>query len=231
VAGCGLGCWGCRGVLGVLGLEGQQLWRRGVQGMVGRCDAALGMGHGARGRLHLWCLGGPRSMSAAAGSYPQYLAALQPAVRPDTSNSTLQRPCPAAAGAGASAAAVCELLLKLYPLRQPLLSRHATDALTALASSHASHLGPKALSELLAALMQQEASFERKDLDLTLALTRFLEAALIRLAGLGGSGGWAAGGWRLESANAVIGKVVGMAVGHCAFSLLPVLLRLMLRRV
>ena len=73
-------------------------------------------------------------------------------------------------------------MLKLYPLRQPLLSRHATDTLSALAASSASHLSPKALSELVAALAQQEAAFDRKDLDLTLALTRFLETALTRCA-------------------------------------------------
>lgn len=75
---------------------------------------------------------------------------------------------------------MCELLLKLYPLRQPLLSRCATDALAALASSSASHLSPKALSELVGAVLGQEAAFDGRDLDLTLSLTRFLEAALIR---------------------------------------------------
>ena len=87
-----------------------------------------------------------------------------------------------ASTAGPSAAAICELLLKLYPLRQPLLSRHATDALSGLAASSASHLSPKALSEVVAAVAQQEAAFDRKDLDLTLALTRFLETALTRFA-------------------------------------------------
>ncbi|GAB4822579.1 hypothetical protein N2152v2_009625 [Parachlorella kessleri] len=86
----------------------------------------------------------------------------------------LERSCP-------SAASICELLLKLFPLRQPLLSRHASDALSALAASSASHLSPRALSELVAAVVQQEAAFDRKDLDLTLALTRFLETALTRL--------------------------------------------------
>lgn len=100
--------------------------------------------------------------------------------------------------AGSAAAGVCELLLKLYPLRQPLLSRHATDVLSALPSSTASHLSPKALAELISAVLAQQeealGSERGRDLDLTLALTRFLEAALSRCAGLRCAvlGGWAA---------------------------------------
>lgn len=86
--------------------------------------------------------------------------------------------------AGAAAAPACDLLLKLYPLRQPLLSRHATDALTALCSAPGSHLSPKALSELLGAALGAEALWDaRRDPDTTLAATRLLEDGLCRLAG------------------------------------------------
>ena len=46
-------------------------------------------------------------------------------------------------------ATILSLLLQLYPLRQPLLSRHATEALTVLASSPSSHLTAEALARLL----------------------------------------------------------------------------------
>jgi hypothetical protein len=41
------------------------------------------------------------------------------------------------------------MLFQLYPLRQPLLTRNATEALAALCSSSASHLSPAALAEVL----------------------------------------------------------------------------------
>lgn len=82
--------------------------------------------------------------------------------------------------AGVSAISICDLLLKLYPLRQPLLSRHTTDVLTRLTSSSASHLSPKALSDLIGSVLAQESTLDRKDLDLLLAVTRFLESAIIK---------------------------------------------------
>lgn len=45
---------------------------------------------------------------------------------------------------------VVDLLFQLYPLRQPLLSRHTTQALAALAASPASALSPAMLAEMLA---------------------------------------------------------------------------------
>lgn len=42
-----------------------------------------------------------------------------------------------------------DLLFKLYPLRQPLLSRHATDALAALVAAPTCHLAPAALADVL----------------------------------------------------------------------------------
>lgn len=54
-----------------------------------------------------------------------------------------------------------------------------------VADLQASHLSARALSELVSAVAGQEGAFERKDLDLALALTRFMEAALIRCGGWG----------------------------------------------
>jgi len=44
---------------------------------------------------------------------------------------------------------VIDLLFQLYPLKQPLLSRHATEALSALCDSQVSHLSPTTLSQIL----------------------------------------------------------------------------------
>jgi len=40
-------------------------------------------------------------------------------------------------------------LFQLYPLKQPLLSRHATEALAALCESQASHVSPATLAQIL----------------------------------------------------------------------------------
>ena len=85
------------------------------------------------------------------------------------------------APAGASALSTCELLLKLYPLKQPLLSRHTTEVLTALASSSASALPAPALAQLLSVVMEQEALWDVRDADNVLSLTRLLEAGLAQL--------------------------------------------------
>jgi ribosomal RNA-processing protein 12 len=74
-------------------------------------------------------------------------------------------------------------LLKLYPLRQPLLSRHATDALTALCAAPGNHLSAKGLAELLAAVVASEQQlWERRDADTTVSAIRLLEDGFCRLA-------------------------------------------------
>jgi ribosomal RNA-processing protein 12 len=77
---------------------------------------------------------------------------------------------------------VCDLLLKLFPLRQPLLSRHAADALAALCAAPGAHVSPGALSELLAAVLACEQLWERRDADITVAAIRLVEEGLRRLA-------------------------------------------------
>ena len=85
--------------------------------------------------------------------------------------------------AGAAAAPACDLLLKLFPLRQPLLSRHAVEALTALAAAPGAHLAGSALGGLLGAALGSEPLWDaRRDPDTTLAAVRLLEDGLCRLA-------------------------------------------------
>ncbi|DBA66455.1 TPA: hypothetical protein ACH3X2_002431 [Trebouxia sp. C0005] len=74
-----------------------------------------------------------------------------------------------------------KMLLKLYVLRQPMLSRSTTDCLEMLCSAKNSHLGSAALGEVLQQVLQQEAAWDRKDTDLMLALTSFIETGFTRL--------------------------------------------------
>jgi hypothetical protein len=48
--------------------------------------------------------------------------------------------------------------VKLYSLRQPLLSRHTSEVLGAVAGSSSSHINPQQLQQLLALLIDGEAS-------------------------------------------------------------------------
>lgn len=73
-----------------------------------------------------------------------------------------------------------KMLLKLYVLRQPMLSRSTTDCLEMLCSAKNSHLGSAALGELLQQVLQQEAAWDRKDTDLMLALTSLIESGFTR---------------------------------------------------
>lgn len=57
--------------------------------------------------------------------------------------------------AQAAAIGICDLLFKLYPLKQALLSRHATEALAVLCSAPSSQLSPQALAHLLGAVLDQ----------------------------------------------------------------------------
>lgn len=74
------------------------------------------------------------------------------------------------------------MLLKLYVLRQPMLSRSTTDCLEMLCSARNSHLGAAALGELLHQVLQQEEAWGRKDTDLVLGLTKLIETGFIRFA-------------------------------------------------
>jgi hypothetical protein len=50
------------------------------------------------------------------------------------------------------------MLVKLYALRQPLVSRHASEVLAAVAGNSSSHLGTAQLAQLLGMLIDGEAS-------------------------------------------------------------------------
>lgn len=72
------------------------------------------------------------------------------------------------------------MLLKLYVLRQPMLSRSTTDCLHMLCSATTSHLGSAALGDLLHQVLQQEAAWDRKEADLIQALTALVESGFTR---------------------------------------------------
>jgi hypothetical protein len=50
------------------------------------------------------------------------------------------------------------MLVKLYALHQPLVNRHTSEVLAAVASSSSSHLGTGQLAQLLGMLIDGEAS-------------------------------------------------------------------------
>ncbi|KAF8071289.1 uhpC [Scenedesmus sp. PABB004] len=83
--------------------------------------------------------------------------------------------------AGASLPPLADLLVKLYGLRQPLLSRHTSDVLAALAGAPGSHLSAAQLGQLLRLLVDGEA------------------AALLAAGLGGGGGGGGAGGDQLSA--------------------------------
>lgn len=123
------------------------------------------------------CQGGRHLLPAAAPSAPRSSAASQLAP-------TAPRPGPLGP-AGPAAAPVCDLLLKLYPLRQPLLSRHATEALTALAAAPGGHLTARGLGELVGAVLGAEQLWERRaDSGAVAAAVRLVEDGMCRLAAL-----------------------------------------------
>lgn len=83
--------------------------------------------------------------------------------------------------AGSVVGPLSAMLLKLYVLRQPMLSRSSTDCLEMLCSARNSHLGPAALGDILQQVLQQESAWLQKDTDLMLALTKLVETGFIRL--------------------------------------------------
>lgn len=78
-------------------------------------------------------------------------------------------------------------ILKLYSLRQPLITRHATDALAALAAAPGGHLAPGQLDQLLGIVLEGDDLWEAAEkagggADGILALIRLLEVGLRSLA-------------------------------------------------
>lgn len=78
--------------------------------------------------------------------------------------------------------AICEVLLKLYPLRQPLISGAVTETLAALCASSTAKLSPQTLADLLNAVLALESSFDRRDASSTLSMLRLLEQGVLRVA-------------------------------------------------
>lgn len=82
--------------------------------------------------------------------------------------------------AAPAAAKAAGLLTRLYALRQPLLSRHASDALAALASAPGARLPTPDLAALLGGVLGAEGAWERRQPDTLLSSMRLLEAGLPR---------------------------------------------------
>mmetsp|Transcript_58137 Transcript_58137/g.184995 ORF Transcript_58137/g.184995 Transcript_58137/m.184995 type:complete len:787 (+) Transcript_58137:188-2548(+) len=76
---------------------------------------------------------------------------------------------------------ICEQLLALLPLRQPLLTRHATDVLHALCTAPGDALAPGTLAGLMGAIVDQREAWDRRDVDTVVCLLRLTEAGYIRL--------------------------------------------------
>ncbi|GBF99810.1 hypothetical protein Rsub_12563 [Raphidocelis subcapitata] len=89
--------------------------------------------------------------------------------------------------AGPALPGVLDGVLKLYSLRQPLITRHATDALAALAAAPGGHLSPGQLDQLLGLVLEGEGLWEAAEkagggADGPLSLVRLLEVSLRSLA-------------------------------------------------
>jgi hypothetical protein len=117
--------------------------------------------------------------------------------------------------AGPSLPGVVDQALKLYSLRQPLLTRHATDALAALAAAPGGHLAPGQLDQLLGIALDSEELWAAAaagggaaasgGADGPLALVRLVEAGLRALAGRDA----AAAARRLPRAALALGAQLG----------------------
>lgn len=81
--------------------------------------------------------------------------------------------------AGKAVQDIAGLVLKLYILRQPLLSRSATECLTAVCNS-ASSLSPAALMDLLKAVVTMEGAWDMKDPAILVSLMGLVEAGYLR---------------------------------------------------
>jgi ribosomal RNA-processing protein 12 len=90
--------------------------------------------------------------------------------------------------AGPCLPGVMDQVLKLYSLRQPLLTRHATDALAALAAAPGGHLSPGHLDQLMGLALDGEELWAAASAggsagaDGPLALVRLVEVGLRSLA-------------------------------------------------
>lgn len=59
---------------------------------------------------------------------------------------------------GSSLPSLIDMLVKLYALHQPLVSRHTSEVLAAVAGNSSSHLGSGQLAQLLGLLIDGEAA-------------------------------------------------------------------------
>jgi ribosomal RNA-processing protein 12 len=95
---------------------------------------------------------------------------------------SLKHVTPVSMSAGAAAAEAAGLVTRLFALRQPLLMRHAADALAALAGAPGAALPAPDLAALLGGVLGAEGAWERRQPDALLAVVRVLDAGLPRCA-------------------------------------------------
>ena len=74
---------------------------------------------------------------------------------------------------------VVGLMLKLYVLRQPMLSRSATECLAALCVGSSS-ISAIALVEVLRKVVHMETAWDSKDADSLISLINLVESGYIR---------------------------------------------------
>ncbi len=74
---------------------------------------------------------------------------------------------------------VVGLMLKLYVLRQPMLSRSATECLAALCAGSSS-ISAAALVEVLRNVVHMETAWDSKDADSLISLINLVESGYIR---------------------------------------------------
>ena len=75
---------------------------------------------------------------------------------------------------------ICDAIVPLFTLRQPLLTGTATAVLSALVSGHDTNLRAQDLAALLQAITSSEVAWETKDADTLLSLARLVEAGFLR---------------------------------------------------
>lgn len=80
-----------------------------------------------------------------------------------------------------AAIAIGQMLLRLFPLGQPLLNRHAADCLCAVAAAPSCPLGAKSLHDLVAYILDQRDFWDRRDVEGVISMTRVVQLGAIQL--------------------------------------------------
>ena len=84
--------------------------------------------------------------------------------------------------AGPAVRSICGAIMRLFTLRQHLVTSTATAVLSALLASPAARLQPPEIAALLQGILAAESAWESKDVDVLLSLSRTVESGFIRSA-------------------------------------------------